>query len=414
MLEDKWGRILDNPRAPEIKSRSIEKALTIILENSMKSRNDKMLVEATNTGDIAQYTPVLISLIRRVVPTLIGNELVGVQALAQPTGRIFCQRVYYGENRATGTETWAGGPPATGSSPGAPPDPSWGGTAGGTGMTTADGEALGNEGNLGTPNYEQTRPTPWPDMSFGIDFIDVKCDTRALKGRITTEVIQDLKSVHGLDAENELAAILQAEIVAEIDREIIEKIRSVAKIGALRTTTPGTYDFDTDSDGRWSMEKVQGLLLQIEEEATDIAQETRRGRGNFIITSPQLAAYLSMANLITNLYGNTGFVEQINPVGISYYGLLCNRFKVYIDPYAVSTTNSGKTIHELIVGYKGSEIDAGIFYSPYVFSLFMRAQDSENFNTVLGCKSRYGITLNPYYQSAGATNAYYRRLSVSI
>jgi hypothetical protein len=431
-LNSRYRRLLEAENAPAIKSDAVKRNLLKILENTERETNNGMLTEATQTGDIAQYTPVLISLIRRVVPTLVGNELVGVQALQQPTGRIFAQRIFYGPNRgAGGAEMWANGPVNDGYSPGAAPNPQWSGASDGHGMGTDTAEGLGAYGkednidqNSATTsvNSVMTNPTPWPEVSFGIDYIDVTTKTRALKGKITTEIIQDLKAVHGLDAEAELAAILQAEIVAEIDREIVNTIGSEAKPGARNTQVQGTFDFSVDSDGRWSMEKVQGLMLQLEVEATAIAQETRRGRGNFIITSPELAAYLSMANLITNIYGNTGFVEQINPVGISYYGLLCNRFKVYVDPYATGTYASGHTTHSVIVGYKGSEIDSGLYFCPYVFSLFLKAQDPETFGSILGIKSRYGLINNPYYSQVRndigglnpGKNSYYRKFAVKI
>jgi hypothetical protein len=414
MSENKFKRIIEAQGAPAIKSPATRRNLERVLENSIRETRSP-LVESTNTGDVAQYTPVLISLIRRVVPTLVGNELVGVQALQQPTGRIFCQRVFYGENRTGGTETWANGPYGSQAN-GAAPDPNWSGDSSGHGLPTDVAEAQGKytrDKIEDGQNIDQTNvlfnKNPWPEMSFGIDYIDVTTKTRALKGKITTEIIQDLKAVHGLDAENELASILQTELVAEIDREIVAALFSEAKTGAQNCTTVGTFSFTDDADGRWSMEKVQGLMLQLEIEATAIAQQTRRGRGNFIVTSPELAAYLSMANLITNIYGNTGFTEVVNPVGISYYGQLCNRFKVYVDPYLATGHGTGpdvgKSYHQILVGGKFSEIDAALYYCPYLFSLFLKAQDPETFGTILGIKSRYGICSSPYMHDPAVLSA---------
>ena len=426
---EKWGAIVESESSnvPKIEDSHIKGVLYQILENTERELN-----EATQTGDIAQYTPVLMSLIRRTMPTLVGNQMVGVQSMSAPTGRIFAQHVYYGANKTGGTEAWANGTVGTATKIGDAPNEKHTGP-----YTTEAGEALGwqdgsgevvipvNGINSGQPSAEKRfnvtskTTSAWPEMSFAIDYIDVSVKSRALKGKLTTEVISDLRAVHGLDAEQEIANILQAEIVAEIDREIVNRIASEAKAGAQNCTTPGTFDFATDADGRWSMEKVQGLLIQIEREATIIAQETRRGRGNFILTSPEVAAWLSMANLISNQYGNTGFTSTVNPVGISYYGMLTNRFKVYVDPYATSTTTNNGPTHDIIVGYKGvNAYDAGIFYCPYIPLQFFKAQGTEDFGLRLGIKSRYGLVSNPYYcatsstDATAKTNSYYRKFAI--
>lgn len=406
---EKWKSIVESEEinAPKITDSHMKGVVYQILENTERELN-----EATQTGDIAQYTPVLMSLIRRTMPTLVGNQMVGVQAMSAPTGRIFAQHVYYGKNKQGGTETWANGTVGTATAFGQAPNPAHTGP-----HTTEKGEKLGWPSDDGT-KYEETQ---WAEMSFAIDYIDVSVKTRALKGKITTEVVSDLRAVHGLDAEQEIANILQAEIVAEIDREIINRISSEAKTGAQNCATAGTFDFSVDADGRWSMEKVQGLLIQIEREATIIAQETRRGRGNFILTSPEVAAWLSMANLITNEYGNVGFTPVINPVGISYYGMLTNRFRVFVDPYAVATGSGTDQLHSIIVGYKGANAyDAGIFYCPYIPLQFFKATGQEDFGLRLGIKSRYGIVSNPYYCATGttdataSTNSYYRKFNIKF
>ena len=402
----KWEELIEseNINAPKITDSHMKGVVYQILENTERELN-----EATVTGDIAQYTPVLMSLIRRTMPTLVGNQMVGVQAMTAPTGRIFAQHVYYGGTPSTGTETWANGTVGKDTAIGAAPKADHSGP-----YATATGEAKGWPSTDGT-KYEEAS---WPEMSFAIDYIDVSVKTRALKGKLTTEVISDLKAVHGLDAEQEIANILQSEITAEIDREIVNRIYSEAKAGAKNCSTAGTFDFSIDADGRWSMEKVQGLLIQIEREATLIAQETRRGRGNFILTSPEVAAWLSMANLITNVYGNTGFVSVVNPVGISYYGMLTNRFAVYVDPYMAAGENG---THNIIVGYKGTNAyDAGIFYCPYIPLQFFKAQGQEDFGLRLGIKSRYGLVSNPYYCAKGTTdatagtNSYYRKFAIKF
>lgn len=430
-IREKWGQIVESesPFVPKIEDPHIKGVVYQCLENTSRELN-----EATQTGDIAQYTPVLMSLIRRTMPSLVGNQMVGVQSMSAPTGRIFAQHVYYGSNKTGGTETWANGTVGTATSIGAAPKEDHTGP-----YTTEKGEALGWQDGTGAvtipaTDIDGTNPTTaktygvqnaegsaWPEMSFAIDYIDVSVKTRALKGKLTTEVISDLRAVHGLDAEQEIANILQAEITAELDREIVNRIGKEAKTGAQNCATPGTFDFAIDADGRWSMEKVQGLLIQIEREATIIAQETRRGRGNFILTSPEVAAWLSMANLITNQYGNVGFTPIVNPVGISYYGMLTNRFKVFVDPYAAPTSQGGTTTHDIIIGYKGvNAYDAGIFYCPYIPLQFFKAQGQEDFGLRLGIKSRYGIVSNPYYcahsstDATAKTNSYYRKFAVKF
>ena len=438
MLENRRERFRDlveseSPVAPKITDSHTKAVLYQVLENTTKELN-----EATQTGDIAQFTPVLMSLIRRTMPTMVGNQMVGVQAMLAPTGRIFAQHVYYGSNKSGGTETWANGTVGTTTSFGAAPNKDFSGP-----YTTAAGEALGwdtaaartGTATIAATSIDGTNPvaavespvsiaaagTVWPEMSFSIDYIDVSVKSRALKGKLTTEIVSDMKAVHGLDAEQEIANILQAEIVSEIDREIVDRMYAEAKDGAQNCATAGTFKFSTDSDGRWSMEKIQGLLIQIEQEATIIAQETRRGRGNFILTSPEVAARLSMANLISNDYGNTGFTPIINPVGVSYYGMLAGRFKVFVDPYAASTTSGSDTTHKLVVGYKGaSEYDSGLFYCPYIPIAFYKATSDRDFGMNLGIKSRYGIISNPYYCAASstaatnATNSFFRQFKVVV
>lgn len=442
LTEEQMNKIVEDDYAglPAIKDATMKRTVKTVIENTLKNINEDF--SAVKTGDAAQYTPVIISLIRRTLPTLVGPQMVGMQAMNLPTGRIFVQRVYSVKPNGQRQEVWGNGTVGTATAIGAPVDPNHSGM-----YTTADGEALGwkdysaTDGMMdsslpggykaGDPASFATKNAlytgyPYPEMAFGIESMDVSVGTRALKGRLTTEVMQDLRSVHGLDAQQEIASILQTEITAEIDREIVGRIVSEAKTGAQNCVNPGVFDFAVDADGRWSMEKIMGLLIQIEREATLIAQETRRGRGNFILTSPEVAASLSMANLITTDYQNTGFTPVVNPVGVSFYGMLCNRFKVFVDPYMTGEMANGQLAHTVVVGYKGNSVyDAGIFYCPYIPVQWYSATGSEDFGLRLGIKSRYGLVSNPYSISpedlrAGAnravvnTNSFYRKFAVVL
>ena len=321
--------------------------------------------------------------------------MIGLQALNVPTGRIFVQRVFAGSQ-----EVWGNGAIGTETSFGPAVPENFSGP-----YSTVEGEALGWKDYSDAPNGKIGTGTQYPEMSFSIEAMDVSVKTRALKGKLTTEVISDLRSVHGVDAEQEIANILQTEIVAEIDREIVGRVISEAKVGAQNCNVPGTFDFAVDADGRWSMEKVMGLLIQIEREATLIAQETRRGRGNFVLTSPEVAAALSMANLITTDYQNVGFTPVVNPVGVSYYGMLANRFKVFVDPYMTYSIEDGTVKHTIVVGYKGANnYDAGMIYCPYIPIQWFKATGSEDFGPRFGIKSRYGLVSNPYAVSDLAAN----------
>lgn len=454
LTEQELSQLVDSEYAglPAIKDPVMKKTVKAVIENTLKGINEDEY-SPNRTGDMAQYTPVIISLIRRTLPTLVGPQMVGLQAMNLPTGRIFVQRVYAVKDNMR-QEVWGNGPISTQHKIG--PEVPY--THSGP-YPTDDGEALGwdlydaayhvtkrdatsgeatkmsNVGVKGraeegaskmTDRYAVAEGPTYPEMAFGIESMDVSVKTRALKGRLTTEVVQDLRSVHGLDAEQEIANILQTEITAEIDREIVNRIKYEAKSGAQNCTTPGVFNFAVDSDGRWSMEKVMGLLIQIEREATWIAQETRRGRGNFILTSPEVAATLSMANLITTQFDNVNFMPIVNPVGVSYYGMLANRFKVFVDPYMTYESVSGELRHTLIVGYKGaSQYDAGLFYCPYIPVQWYRTTGQEDFGARIGIKTRYGLVSNPYSISQErlkngatdairATNSFYRKIQIVL
>ncbi len=457
ITEQELTKLIDSDYAglPAIKDPVMKKTVKAVIENTLKGINEEDY-SPNRTGDMAQYTPVIISLIRRTLPTLVGPQMVGLQAMNLPTGRIFVQRVYAVKDDVR-QEVWGNGPISTQHKIGpevpythSGPYPTEDGEAlgwdlydgnyhtvpGGTdsnGNPLPDGKSnigvrqrsqAGNDNMVG--GYAVGEGPSYPEMAFGIESMDVSVKTRALKGRLTTEVVQDLRSVHGLDAEQEIANILQTEITAEIDREIVNRIKFEAKQGAQNCTTPGVFNFAVDSDGRWSMEKVMGLLIQIEREATWIAQETRRGRGNFILTSPEVAATLSMANLITTQFDNVNFMPIVNPVGVSYYGMLANRFKVFVDPYMTYESKDGELRHTLIVGYKGaSQYDAGLFYCPYIPVQWYRTTGQEDFGARIGIKTRYGLVSNPYSISqerllAGATdavratNSFYRKIQIVL
>lgn len=447
---------------PGVTNPNMKNVILQCIDNTLKLQEDTGTVTtpATATGNMAQYTPVVISLLRRTLPSLVGPEIIGTQAMKVPTGRVFVQRVYGINNTDKENqfkqEVWAYSPAAAladGKTDGQPegthwptgyptPDPRL--SAGNaqaltdndimTSMTGddnwADSYTTENGEKLAYPTQYGSADSAWPEMTFSIDFMDVTCKTRALKGRISTEVLEDLKSVHNIDAESELSNILEAEIVAEIDREIVSRIYYEAELGCTNCSEAGVFDFGTDTSGRWTSEKVVDLMIQIEREATTIAQRTRRGRGNFIITSPELAAMLSMNNLLSQNIGDPKFAPVVNPLGTSFVGTLAGRYKVYVDPYMTSTKDTGDTV---VVGYKGtSEADAGLIYCPYVPIQMYSQVGEEDFGKRIGIKSRYGLVSNPWMcqvdqsksvsnsgriistRAIAGTNMYYRKFNVKM
>jgi hypothetical protein len=417
-LTRRWASVLDLEEASPIKDHRKRLVMAQLLENTKIALNEAAPTNATGS-DVAGWDPILISLVRRAMPNLIAYDVCGVQPMTGPTGLIFALKSRYTSQSGTealfneadtdfssGTGTHAGSNPVGGSLTAGDPSHFDGGTYGtGTGMTTAAAEALGD--GVG-PDFAE--------MAFSIEKVTVTAKSRALKAEYTMELAQDLKAVHGLDAESELAQILATEILTEINREIIRTLYRIAKPGATYgTTTAGVFDLDTDSNGRWSVEKYKGLMMQIEREANVIAKETRRGRGNFLICSSDVASALSMAGkldytpaLSTNL--------QVDDTGNTFVGTLNGTYKVYIDPY-FGGSSSG---HELcLVGYKGtSPFDSGFFYCPYVPLQMVRAVGPDSFQPKIGFKTRYGLVGNPFYgASAGAlttnNNPYYRRVRVT-
>jgi hypothetical protein len=423
-LTEKWAPILDHDKFESISDSYRRGVTATILENTEKALAEdrsgttmtSLLSEApanaagaggfgagaTAAGPVAGYDPVLISLVRRSMPNLIAYDICGVQPMTAPTGLIFAMRSKY-TNQA-GTEAFyneadtdfSGAGTHANSLPNAA-------ATNGTGMGTGAAETLGDGGG-----------TNFAEMAFSIEKVAVEAKSRALKAEYTTELAQDLRAVHGLDAETELANILSSEILVEINREVVRSIYTSAVVGAATTATPGTFDLDVDANGRWSVEKFKGLMFQIETEANAIAKATRRGKGNIVICSSDVASALQMAGVLDYTPALNGNNLQVDDTGNTFAGVLNGRYRVYIDPYAGS--------NYLVVGYKGSSsFDAGLFYCPYVPLQMVRAIGEDSFQPKIGFKTRYGMVESPFArgaaQTTGAlgsgTNTYYRKILVS-
>ena len=417
-LQEKWQPVLEHNDLPEIKDSYKRAVTTVILENQEKSiaEDSKFLNEAAptnNTAGSANWNPIMISLVRRSMPNLIAYDIAGVQPMTGPTGLIFAMRSRY--TNATGTENqyaepdsdFSGAGTQAGTNPAILNDGSPGTYTGGTGIATATVEALGDADN-----------NAFKEMSFSIEKQTVTAKSRALKAEYTMELAQDLKAIHGLDAETELANILSAEILNEINREVVRTVYVTAKPGAqVDTATSGIFDMDVDSNGRWSVEKFKGLMFQVEREANVIAQQTRRGKGNMIICSSDVASALQMAGQLDYAPALANNLN-VDDSGNTFAGVLNGRFKVYIDPYSAN----GAAKQFFAVGYKGtSPYDAGLFYCPYVPLQMVRAVGESNFQPKIGFKTRYGMVANPFAGGstvrAGALtandNVYYRRVQVT-
>jgi len=439
-LQEKWKPILEHPDLPEIKD-SYKKAVTaILLENQETAAREehRMLNEvnvvgggmsptAGGEGEIKGMDPVLISLVRRSMPNLMAYDVLGVQPMSGPTGLIFAMRSRYSAqdgaeafyNEAdtdhSGVGTHASTDPFGGMvfATGTAVDASGATQTTGTGGTTNEAETLGDgtANNMGTSGH-------FNQMAFSIERITVAAKSRALKAEYTMELAQDLKAVHGLDAESELSNILSSEIMAEINREVIRTVYSSAKLGAATTVKPGIFDLSADADGRWSAEKWKGLLFQIEREANAIAKATRRGKGNMLICSSDVASALSMAGVLDyNQALATNNAITADDTGQTFAGVLNGKMRVYIDPYF----DAAGAYELACVGYKGtSPYDAGLFYCPYVPLQMVRAVGQDTFQPKIGFKTRYGIVANPFAGGANADagaignrgNEYYRMFRV--
>jgi hypothetical protein len=459
ILTEKWNPVLNHEALPAIKDDYRKKVTAVLLENQEQAVRQQHLYEdmgggnnlggpststGYNTGQVSGYDPVLISLIRRAMPNLMAYDICGVQPMTAPTGLIFAMRSNYGFSGAAGSYS----NPAYTEANFQEPQPSFGGcgwtlgafggltagwgnsagwnfTSGVTstaaqlgqlrGILTNYGEGIGSAAGAGGAAYAS-----WNQMNFSIDRVAVQAKTRALSSNYTVELAQDLKAVHGLDAEAELANLLSTEILAEINREIVKTIYYVAKTGSQQNdlVTRGVYDLDQDSDGRWSAERFRGLSFQIERECNAIAKETRRGKGNFIICDSDTAAALAMSGFMSL---SPGIAPQMSAddTQSTFAGVLSGKIRVYIDPYSPLGYNF------FVTGYKGeSPYDAGLFYCPYVPLQMVRAVDPNTFQPRIAFKTRYGVVANPFVINnttkipdgdnlTSGLNQYYRLTSVT-
>ena len=415
----KWAPVLEHADAPAIKD-NYRKAVTAkLLENTeiaLKQESSQFASLTENnqtTSAVGNFDPVLISLVRRAMPNLIAYDVAGVQPMSGPTGLIFAMKSRYNDLVSSPSQTGINtvdpealglAEPSTAFSAGGDPT-----TAGGTtgGLTKAAGEAAGTSGG-----------DAFGDMGFTIEKSSVEAKTRALKAEYSMELAQDLKAIHNLDAESELANILSTEILAEINREVINTIKFVAKPGfqndGSSPVTNGTFDLTNDADGRWAVEKFKSLMFQLEIEANKIAVQTRRGKGNFVICSSNVASALAAAGSLDYTPALSANLE-VDDTGNTFAGVLNGRMKVYIDPYAGSQDFA-------VVGYRGpNPYDAGLFYCPYVPLTMVRAVDEATFQPKIAFKTRYGMTKNPFVEDAGTPagigsanqNPYFRNFDIN-
>ena len=463
-LTEKWAPVLSHESSPGIKDNYKKAVTAVLLENQERFLREErgMLNEVAvnalgastvspansalgnaNTAGLAGFDPVLISLSRRSMPNLVAYDICGVQPMSGPTGLIFAMRSRYenqgGEEalfneadtgfsaggdstkrdyavRAGDGTSASGNSLSDGNNPSLLNDSSPGTYEVAAGMSRESLETMGETGNL------------FREMSFSIEKTSVTAKSRALKAEYTLELAQDLKAIHGLDAEQELANILSSEVLAEINREVVRRVYTVAKKGAQNNVAnAGIFDLDVDSNGRWSVEKFKGLLYQVERDANAIAQETRRGKGNFLMCSADVASALAMAGVLDYSSGLTGAggpsIGEVDDTGNLLVGTINGRIKVYVDPYAANLSDK----HYYVVGYKGtSPYDAGLFYCPYVPLQMVRSIDPNNFQPKIGFKTRYGMVSNPFVTTNGAyngtpdgetlsanANMYYRRVQVT-
>jgi hypothetical protein len=445
----KWKPVLEHPDLAKITDIHKRNVTAVILENTEKALqeqggayNPQSLLETSPTNSVgtggyagaggtgvAGYDPILISLVRRAMPNLIAYDVCGVQPMTGPTGLIFAMRANYANSiaRTTNEALYNEANTAFSTFDNSTTANTVGnknvGTVPGTSSQTSNMATSGTYNFFGAGNTQQaealgsTSNVAFAEMAFSIDKQTVTAKSRALKAEYTIELAQDLKAIHGLDAETELANILQSEILAEINREVVRSINVTAVRGANgNVTTSGIFDLDTDSNGRWSVEKFKGLMFQLEREANQIAKDTRRGKGNVIICSSDVASALQMAGVLDYAPALNSNNLQVDDTGNTFAGVLNGRFRVYIDPY---TTGNYAT-----VGYKGANaFDAGLFYCPYVPLQMVRAVGQDTFQPKIGFKTRYGMAPNPFAKGATAasataaleedTNVYYRRVLIN-
>ena len=458
-LQEKWAPLLNYEGLDKISDPHRRAVTAVLLENQEKFMSEQVAFEQggmiaeqptnavgnggyTSSGGqtVAGFDPVLISLIRRSMPNLVAYDLAGVQPMSGPTGLIFAMRSKYtsqsgtealfdeadtafaGQNEGfdltngmTDVAAGLGTTEQAGSNPAALNPTGTASSTGynvGQGMRTDDAEDLGTSGD----NFNE--------MAFSIEKVTVTAKSRALKAEYSLELAQDLKAIHGLNAEAELANILSSEILAEINREVIRTIYKVSEQGAVsNTATAGVFDLDIDSNGRWSVEKFKGLLFQIERDANAIAQRTRRGKGNMILCSADVASALTMAGVLDYTPALNANLN-VDDAGNTFAGVLAGKYRVYIDPYSANVGSAGSGAQYYVAGYKGtSPYDAGLFYCPYVPLQMVRAVGENTFQPKIGFKTRYGLVSNPYAEGnvqtaqglgriTAASNRYYRRVRV--
>ena len=434
-LNEKWSPVIDHADLPAIQGDYRRAVTAILLENTEKALREERsalnetALSGTPTQTAAVFDPVLIGLVRRAMPQLIAYDICGVQPMTQPTGLVFAMKSMYTDRNGTealfnesdanfsASRTAAAGTNPVDATTGLNP---WDATPGFSG-DSGDVITGGLGGGRGLTDDITTDPQNWGGtsgltintMSFKIDRYTVSAKSRALKAEYTIELQQDLKAVHGLDAESELTNILSNEIIAEINREVIRTLYTTAKTGAQNCTNAGTFDLDVDANGRWSVERFKGLMFQIERDANRVAQLTRRGKANFILCSSDVASALAMAGkldyapaLSTNL--------NVDEASTTFAGVLNGKYKVYVDPYLANGDNN----QFLMLGYRGtSPFDAGLFYCPYVPLQLMRAVDPSTFQPKIGFKTRYGMVAHPLSADnstmAGRTNNYFRLMRVT-
>ena len=439
-LMEKWAPVLNEESAGAITDNHRKAVTAAILENQEREMNEQSqqlheAVPTNNNANVANWNPVLIALVRRAMPNLMAYDICGVQPMSGPTGLIFAMKSQYKTTRAgatSGDEALAINEPVSGFSGDSAStqanDTSGLGTlaavdsAGaaadfGGGMATDHAEGLGS--GAGAPN------SSFAEMGFTIEKATVTAKSRALKAEYSLELAQDLKAIHGLDAETELANILSTEIMAEINREVVRTINAQAKTGATtsNTTTNGIFDLTADADGRWSIERIKGLIIQIEREANTIAKETRRGKGNFMVCSSDVASALAASGMLDYAPAMNANLN-VDDTGNTFAGVLNGKFKVYVDPYAANISAS----QYYVAGYKGtSPYDSGLFYCPYVPLQMVRAVGQDTFQPKIGFKTRYGLVANPFAETgaisgahtpvndAGSANSnrYYQRVKVT-
>ena len=460
-LQEKWAPLLNYEGLDSIKDSHRRAVTAVLLENQERFLREQSSFEtagsflteaptnsvgnggytnAGGTGPTAGFDPVLISLIRRSMPNLIAYDIAGVQPMSGPTGLIFAMRSRYVNQN--GTEAFFNEADSSFSGQPAGLDDAAGFSGGAVGMGTTTqggtnpsvlnpvGTATSTAYNVGqglrtdsAENLDGTGGDAFNQMAFSIEKVTVTAKSRALKAEYSLELAQDLKAIHGLNAEAELANILSTEILAEINREVIRTVYKVAEQGAVQNVaTPGIFDLDIDSNGRWSVEKFKGLLFQIERDANAIAQRTRRGKGNIILCSADVASALTMAGVLDYTPALNSNLN-VDDTGNTFAGTLMGKFRVYIDPYAANLTsgNASPGNQYYVVGYKGSSpYDAGLFYCPYVPLQMVRAVGENNFQPKIGFKTRYGMVANPFAEGTTAglgglsinANRYYRRVAV--